>query len=141
MRRWRGVVAVEGVVTEDGRLIEPTACTWAEDIEDAPVPLMPVWTGERTGDGFDWSLPMIGWADRFERVEEEGRVRIYASGPLFDDATLPERLDLSVFVTEVTFAGEGVDYPLAVTHGRIRQIGLGGERVWDECVLVEQADA
>lgn len=139
MKRWRAVVAVEGVVTEDGRLLEPMSCTWADDVASEPVPLMPVWPDG--SDGLDWSRPMIGWADAFERVEEEGRVRIYASGLLFDNVTLPDRLDLSVFVTEVEFAGAGLDYPMAITHGRIRQVGIGGERTWDECVLVEVPDA
>jgi hypothetical protein len=132
LTRWQGVVAVEGRVTSDGRLIEPTAIFWTDD----PIPLMRTARGEP-----DWSMPLLGWTDRIERRPlPNGQVLVWATGPRTSEP-LPDSLDLSATVTadEDGYAGSGLDYPLALVRGRLRQIVVGAGRVWDECVLEEVA--
>ena len=133
MNRWRGVIAVEGVVTDDGRLIKPMAMTWSDD---RAIPLM---TPMRRGSEGAWNMPVVGHADSVERVERDGRVLIQASGTLSGD--LPAVLDLSAVVDNATIACEGVDHPMEFTSCRLRQIVVGSERVWDECVLEVIEDA
>lgn len=127
MTRWRGVVAVEGVVTEDGRLIEPTAMQWNLD---RGIPLVVTTQADRP---FDHRI--IGVIETLERRERTPHgALIYAEGSLVPDR-LPDCLDLSAFVDAVTFAGGEVDYPDAVTRCDLRQVHVGAQRVWDECVL------
>ncbi|QGJ89486.1 hypothetical protein PBI_SMARTIES_83 [Microbacterium phage Smarties] len=133
MTRWRGVVAVEGVVTEDGRLIEPTAIRW-----DGPIPLTRAWTQDDEPN----TSPLIGYVESVERREREPYgALIYAEGTLLDTERLPDRLDLSATLTGVQIAGEGVDHPQAFTRGDLRGVTVGGEKVWDECVLEVIEDA
>jgi len=144
MTRWRGVVAVEGVVTKDGRLIEPTALRW--DIERG-IPLVRAATDESPHS----SLP-IGFIETLERRERSPYgALIYAEGSLLPDR-LPTCLDLSATVLsgEHDVAGwlphldgsgggsvsnTGLDYPLALVRGELRQVVVGAQKVWDECVL------
>jgi len=129
MTRWRGVIAVEGVVTEDGRLIEPTAMQWNLD---RGIPLVVSTQAEHPYD-----RRVIGVIETLERRERSpyGEL-IYAEGSLLPDR-LPAILDLSATVTsgEHDVAGEGVDHPLALVRCELRQVVVGAEKVWDECVL------
>lgn len=134
MSRWRGVIAVEGVVTDDGRLIKPMAMTWADD---RAIPLM---TPMRRGSDGDWNMPVVGYADSIERVERDGRVLIQASGTLSGD--LPAVLDLSAVVDNATITCDGVGHPMEFTSCRLQQIVVGPSgRAWDECVLEVIEDA
>lgn len=138
--RWRGVLAVEGELTSDGRLIEPTAIQWGDD----PIPLMrSVQADSRMSGIADWSQPLLGYVDSIERIERDGKVLILGEGPLLGDQPLPDSLDLSAVVTsgEYDVAGPGVDHPYALTKCRLRQVVVGAEKVWDECVLEVIEDA
>ncbi|QDP43609.1 hypothetical protein QDA09_gp72 [Microbacterium phage Tyrumbra] len=131
MTRWRGVIAVEGVLTADGRLIEPTAMEWDDK---RPVLLT---RASLAGDG-DYGQSILGTVESVRREEREPYgALIIAEGELRDVESLPDRLDLSVVVTSGEFdvAGEGTDHPLALTRCDLRQVIVGSERVWDECVL------
>ncbi|AWY06786.1 hypothetical protein HOT47_gp79 [Microbacterium phage Quhwah] len=142
MTRWRGIVAVEGVATEDGRLIEPTAMQW--DI-DRGIPLvLPSTVAE--------PYVLVGVIDHLERRERHPHgALIYAEGSLVSDR-LPDRLDLSATVisgerdvagwlpdldgsAEGSVSNTGLDYPLALVRCDLRQVVVGAEKVWDECVL------
>lgn len=144
MTRWRGVVAVEGVVTEDGRLIEPTAIQWNLD---QGIPLVAIPEGD---DPYD--RRMVGVIETLERRERKPYgALIYAEGSLLPDR-LPACLDLSATVTsgERDVAGwlpnldgteggsvsnSGLDHPLALVRCELRQVVVGAQKVWDECVL------
>lgn len=125
MTRWRGVVAVEGVVTEDGRLIEPTAIQWNLD---RGIPLVVTTQADHR---------IIGVIETLERRERTPHgALIYAEGSLLPDR-LPASLDLSATVTSgfADIAGASVDYPLALVRCELRQVVVGAQKVWDECVL------
>ncbi|QGJ92746.1 hypothetical protein QDA04_gp76 [Microbacterium phage Megan] len=129
MSRWKAVIAVEGRVTADGRLIEPTAIEWA----DEPQRRVPLVRSPQAGEG---DHAVIGWLDRLWREEgPSGEALVWGEGDLI--AEPPAKRDLSVIVIsgEYDIAGEGVDYPLALVHCRLQQIAVGADRVWDECLL------
>ncbi len=129
MTRWRGVVAVEGVVTEDGRLIEPTAIQWNLD---KGIPLVVTTQADHPYDH-----RIIGVIETLERRERTPHgALIYAEGSLLPDR-LPASLDLSATVTSgfADIAGASVDYPLALVRCDLRQVVVGAQKVWDECVL------
>lgn len=131
MGRWSGALAVEGRPTADGRLIAPDATRWA-DLGERPIPLMRSLAGGGEG---DWSMPLVGYVDRIERREApDGAVLIWGEGPLMDGVELPDRRDLSATYTAVEndYTAES---PLTLSRGDLRQVVVGSERVWDECVL------
>lgn len=123
MRRWRGVIAVEGRVSEDGRLVEPMALAW-----DGPLPLYYGGTHPE-----QWSTPIIGTVEHIERVvTDAGPVLLLGDGPLFGE--MPEESDLGVSVDSVTFISGELTDTFTVRHARIRAVWLGSPRIWDECV-------
>lgn len=125
--RWRGVLAVEGEVTQDGRLIEPMALEWSP-----PFPLVRAYDADTR---FDATDIIVGSVEQVERVERDDKVLILGEGTLYHDP--PERRDLAVTVIagEKDYAGAGLDYPMALVRGDLRQVVVGGQRVWDECLL------
>ncbi len=62
--RWRGVLVLEGVETDDGRLIEAGALEW----RDLPIPLMSM---VETGPGGHEGARLAGRIDKIERVGAE----------------------------------------------------------------------
>uniref|UniRef100_A0AAU7J8J9 Type VI secretion system tube protein Hcp n=2 Tax=unclassified bacterial viruses TaxID=12333 RepID=A0AAU7J8J9_9VIRU len=134
MAQWRGVLAVEGRETADGRLIEPSAIEWTGD----PIPLMRSLRGTSEG---DWSMPpLIGYTESIERRETaDGVFLIYAEGTLLDTEHLPDVLDLSMVATSIeadmAMRGDGPRRTMTLSRCQLRQIVVGSEKVWDECVL------
>lgn len=130
MKRWRGIIAIEGRLTEDGRYIERDALTW-----ETPLPLC----RPNAREDESWSTPIIGSVESIERIDKGEFVLVAATGTLHSDP--PERLDLAVTVLagEHDYVEPEVDsiFPFAVrlTAGRIANLYVGGQRVWDECVL------
>lgn len=85
-RRFRSVLAVEGELTGDGRLVAPNACTW----ETPPIPLL--WQ-ENTADGHD-TAEVIGVIDMIERRGTS----IYSEGHLLEEH--PDRYRIEEMIRE-----------------------------------------
>lgn len=79
---WQGVIAVEGVLTGDGRLIEPGALEWAAS-PDSPLPLRSVAQDNGAHDGAE----LVGSIFHIWREDQgDGTVNILAAGD-FDPTT------------------------------------------------------
>lgn len=89
-RRWEGIVAIEGQLTGDGRLIDPNALTW----EEGPWPLQFGLVGGH-------EAPIIGQVDRIWR---DG-ANIRAEGVFHDDSNVGEVRDLAARAIELIDAG------------------------------------
>lgn len=82
VRRWSGVIGVEGEKTGDGRKIEVGALRWPDDLAENPIPLRYVSSDVGAHDG----AQVVGVIDEIKRMEpgEDGSVEIWGAG-LFDD--------------------------------------------------------
>lgn len=72
--RWGGIIGVEGERTGDGRIIQPGALRWAEDLADNPIPLRYVSSDVGAHDG----AVVVGLVDHIERREGGA---IWGEGP------------------------------------------------------------
>jgi hypothetical protein len=72
--RWGGVIGMEGERTGDGRIIQPGALRWPEDIGENPIPLRYVSSDVGAHDG----AVVVGLCDHIER--RDGGV-IWGEGP------------------------------------------------------------
>jgi hypothetical protein len=121
MADWSAIIAVEGEVSVDGRLVRPGAFTW-----ETPLPLM---SGGTAGDEF--SRPIIGTVQDITRIiGEDGRNLLRATGIAWRD--LDPALGPSVsavggeFDTQLGEAGR-----LIFTHAEIKAVFLG-QPVWPD---------
>jgi hypothetical protein len=82
VKRWEGVIGVEGEMTGDGRLIAVNALRWPEDLSENPIPLRYVSSDVGAHDG----AQVVGVIDQIQRLEadEDGSVPIWGAG-FFDD--------------------------------------------------------
>jgi hypothetical protein len=127
MPDWKGVIAVEGEVSSDGRLLRPGALTW-----ETPLPLY-----APTEDD-PWSRPIIGTVQHIARViGEDGRNLIYASGVSWS----PWPADLGPCVSSVngeydTQMGEGGR--LIFTAAEIKGVYFG-KPIWPDVTIEEES--
>lgn len=123
-RRFRSVLAVEGELTGDGRLIAPNALTW----ENPPIPLL--WQ-EQTADGHD-SAEVIGVIDSMARrgtsIVAEGRLLEEHPSRYRVEELIRERvINPSIDPDDVVFELDETDPESLVavmTQGRIRAATL-----------------
>ena len=125
MTRFRGVIAVEGRVSNAGdrRMINRGAVAW-----EAHVPL--------TTDADGGHVKTIGVVSHIEREETPGGVLVWGMGYFDGDPLLPPLLDLSALVLSRQGDHEQeADGVLVVTRGRLAHVHVGHRKVWDECVM------
>ncbi len=72
--RWGGIIGVEGERTGDGRIIQPGALRWGEDLAENPIPLRYVSSDVGAHDG----AVVVGLVDHIERREGGA---IWGEGP------------------------------------------------------------
>lgn len=112
---WTAIIAVEGEVSSDRRLVAPGALTW-----ETPLPLYGTGTASD-----EFSRPIIGTVESITRiVGEDGRNLIRATGTRW--AELPAALGPSVSATNGEFDTEiGAGGVLRTTAAVIRALHLG----------------
>lgn len=114
--RWRGVIALEGVTTTDGRRITPGALTWTLPrslLKDGLVPFP------------------VGTVDTITR-EENGR--IVATGTIDRGALSAVENGLAVTLSEMEVQTPRDDV-LTITAGEILGVYLSDLPAWTECRL------
>lgn len=111
--KWRGVIAVEGEHTVDGRFIEQDALNW--DL-DEPLPVVQWIDGT-----YDWNR--IGWIETIER--DGGLIR--ATGTL---DTKPVGNACEMGADSMVLSDDETPH---VQEARIRYVAIGERPAWPQC--------
>jgi hypothetical protein len=120
---WTAIIAIEGEVSEDKRLVRPGAFDW-----DTPLPLIDYGTSREEGT-FEYKI--IGTVESIERiVGEDGRNIIRATGVRWEE--LPAGLGPSVSSTNGEFDTDiGVGGVMAFKRATIKAI-FCGTPIWPD---------